>query len=74
MSNSALCDLLNDELYLAGQLVAAGLYKEIETGREVRLDRADSLPATHNGRVGAYVCVRNKWDRWQLEMKEVSAI
>ena len=54
-------DPMLEELYLAGERVAAGLYREITTGREVRLDTEDYLPATHNGRVAEYICIRHTW-------------
>jgi len=43
-----------DDLHLAGDRVTAGLYREIESGREVRIATEDYLPATNDGRVAAY--------------------
>ena len=55
-------DLFVDELYLAGQHVPAGLYREIGSRREVRMDAEGTLPASLDGRIAAYVCVRYTWD------------
>ncbi len=62
---SGLSDLFIDELYLAGQRVPAGLYREIGTGREVRLEQEDVLPASLNGRIATYVCERYTWHQHQ---------
>ncbi|HLK60475.1 MAG TPA: hypothetical protein VKU00_28190 [Chthonomonadaceae bacterium] len=50
-----------DELYLAGQCVPAGIYREIGTGREIRLEEEDILPGSLDGRIAAYVCIRYTW-------------
>lgn len=65
MSISACGDLYAEELYLAGQQVVAGLYREIESGREIHLAEEDFLPASLNGRVAAYVRVRHTWAQKQ---------
>lgn len=56
-----LSDYFTDELYLAGQAVPSGLYREIHTGREIHLKEEDFLPASLDGRVAAYICVRHTW-------------
>lgn len=43
-----------DEIYLAGERVPAGLYKQIGSKREVRLTHEDYLPASYDGRVACY--------------------
>lgn len=40
--------------YVAGQLVPPGIYREIESGRLVRLEREDHLPASFDGQVACY--------------------
>ena len=42
------------EIYLAGERVPAGKYRQIEGGREVRLAREDLLPGSLDGRVACY--------------------
>ncbi len=43
------------EVYIAGQRVPAGTYRQLGTVRAVVLDKEDILPASLNGRVAAYV-------------------
>ena len=63
---SPLANLLScDELYIAGQHVTAGRYRNVETGREVCLEHQDFLPASLDGRVAVYVCVEYTWERIQ---------
>lgn len=57
----------SDELYLAGQTVPSGMYREIDTGREVRVGEHDQLPASLDGRVAAYICVEYTWGQRQVE-------
>lgn len=53
------------ETYLAGVPVAAGIYREIETGRRVSLHGEDRLPASLDGRVACYERVRaSAVERW----------
>lgn len=47
-------DQYADEIYLAGERVPAGLYKQIGSTREVRLSHEDFLPASFDGRVACY--------------------
>jgi hypothetical protein len=48
------------ELYSAGEQVAAGVYRDVRTGREIRLEVDDMLPASLDGRVACYVRVRTR--------------
>ncbi len=54
-------DQFVDELYLAGERVPSGVYKQIGGSREVHLDREDFLPASLDGRVACYMRVRQPW-------------
>jgi hypothetical protein len=45
----------DERLYLAGQTVGAGTYREIRSGREVVITTRGTLPATFDGRVAEYV-------------------
>lgn len=48
-------------LYLAGERVPAGAYRQVETHRVVRLDHEDHLPASLDGRVACYVRLAPSW-------------
>ncbi|MCS6777291.1 MAG: hypothetical protein RMJ43_00110 [Chloroherpetonaceae bacterium] len=52
---------LGEELFLAGEKVLPGVYRQIGGGREVRLDREDFLPASLDGRVACYMRVKHTW-------------
>ena len=54
-------DLLVDEIYLAGEHVPSGRYRDIDTRREVELTEDDRLPTSLDGRIAAYVCVEYTW-------------
>jgi len=41
-------------LYSSGERVPPGAYREVESGREVRLESNDILPACLDGRAGRY--------------------
>jgi len=47
--------------FLAGQSVPKGDYREIRTGREIRMEEEGILPATHDGQVGVYCCRPQTW-------------
>ncbi len=55
--------LARGELYLAGQRVPAGVYKQIESNRIVILDMEDFLPASLDGRVACYECINASQER-----------
>ncbi len=48
------------EIYLAGERVPAGNYRQIEGDREVRLAREDFLPGSLDGRVACYERVQDR--------------
>jgi hypothetical protein len=48
---------VQEEELLAGRKVAPGIYRELNTHREVRLEQEDFLPASLDGRVACYVRV-----------------
>lgn len=54
-------DELHDPLFLAGERVAPGLYRQIGGTRELYLEQEDYLPASLDGRVACYVRVENTW-------------
>ena len=47
-------DPLMGELFLAGEVVPPGAYREINGGRMVELKTIDRLPATLDGHVACY--------------------
>ncbi len=56
-------DLPAMELLLAGQRVLPGLYREVETGRLVLMEKEDRLPASLDGRVACYIRSTNTWEQ-----------
>jgi hypothetical protein len=55
-------DQFVDELFLAGERVPSGIYRQIGSGREVLLERDDDvLPASLDGRVACYMRVHSQW-------------
>jgi hypothetical protein len=50
-----------DELFLAGERVPSGIYKQIGGTREVRLEHEDFLPASLDGRVACYTRIDSVW-------------
>ena len=58
-------DQFADELFLAGERVPSGTYRQVGGGREIRLDHEDTLPASLDGRVACYMRVHNAWSQIQ---------
>ena len=54
-------DQFVDELFLAGERVPSGIYKQVGGSREVRLDHEDFLPASLDGRVACYMRIHRAW-------------
>ena len=54
-------DSFAEELFLAGEKVLPGTYRQVGGGREVRLEKEDVLPASLDGRVACYQRVSNTW-------------
>ena len=54
MYTSRETDPLKGELYLAGERVPPGIYRDIESRREICFDCEDFLPASLDGRVACY--------------------
>lgn len=54
-------DAFVGDLFLAGERVPPGLYRQIGSGRELCFDEESSLPASLDGRVACYVAVRHTW-------------
>jgi len=47
--------------FLAGHMAPTGVYREIQTGRELRLEEGGILPATCDGHVAVYVRQAMTW-------------
>jgi hypothetical protein len=60
-------DQFADELFLAGERVPPGTYKQIGSSDQIRLDREDFLPASLDGRVACYMRIQDTWDKWQAK-------
>ena len=56
-------DMFARELYLAGERVQPGLYKQVDGDRIVELEREDFLPASLDGQVACFVRVPRSWDQ-----------
>lgn len=56
------------DLYMAGERVLPGLYRQVDGNREVWLEKEDILPASFDGRVACYrkVCT------WGLLQKQAA--
>lgn len=54
-------DSFAEELFLAGEKVLPGTYRQVGGGREVRLEKEDVLPASLDGRVACYQRVSYTW-------------
>ena len=52
---------LDDELFLAGEKVRPGMYRQIGGARHVVLDHEDFLPASLDGRVACYTRAYETW-------------
>lgn len=50
-----------EEVYLAGEKVLPGTYRQIGSVREIRLESEDVLPASLDGRVACYMRIHHTW-------------
>ncbi len=48
-------DQFVDELFLAGERVPVGTYRQVGSSRQITVDKEDILPASLDGRVACYV-------------------
>ena len=56
--------------FLAGHRAPTGTYREMQTGREIRMEEADILPATCDGHVAVYVRRPSTWAERDSIIKE----
>lgn len=50
-----------EDLFLAGERVLPGTYRQVGGMREVQLNHEDFLPASLDGRVACYMRISNTW-------------
>ncbi len=60
-------DATHEDLFLAGEKVHPGIYRQIGGDREVRLEREDILPASLDGRVACYMRVHPNWEQMKRQ-------
>ena len=60
-------DQFAEELFLAGERVPPGLYRQLDSKREIHLTSEDYLPASLDGHVACYVRVHR---RGQIQAEE----
>jgi hypothetical protein len=54
-------DMVDANVFLAGQKVAPGRYRHVGSKRLIHLDREDTLPASLDGRVAEYIQEPKTW-------------
>ena len=59
-----------DELFLAGERVPPGRYRRLDSSVEIVLENEDYLPASLDGHVACYTCVRSTWSLMQPSQTE----
>lgn len=59
----SLSDSSRDTLFLAGERVTPGVYRQVGGTRELRLEQEDYLPASLDGHVACYERVENTWEQ-----------
>lgn len=50
-----------EEVYLAGEKVLPGVYRQVGSVREICLDSEDILPGSLDGRVACYMRINYTW-------------
>jgi hypothetical protein len=55
-------DSSGEELFLAGEKVRPGIYRQVGGSREILLENEDILPASLDGRVACYMRVQ-PWEQ-----------
>jgi len=61
MKDESLYNDYGEELFVAGQIVPAGTYLEVDSNRQVTLDYVGPLPASFNGRKAYYSRLERPW-------------
>ena len=64
-------DLFERELFLAGERVPSGRYKNLDSPRVLVLDYEDVLPAAMDGRVTCYTRLQSWRDMQPLDVSSV---
>jgi hypothetical protein len=62
-----------EEVFLAGHMVPAGVYRQVDSHREVKVKLGESLPASYDGHVAEYIRCPELWgDRPSVQVCVVS--
>jgi len=62
-----------EELFLAGERVPPGIYRQIDSKRVIYITSEDHLPASLDGRVACHVRVRT-WARYRWKERAVDSV
>ena len=54
-------DHILDELFLAGEKVPPGVYRQVGSSRQIIFDQEDFLPASLDGKVACYTRLHRQW-------------
>jgi len=68
------CETGDGEVYLAGERVPPGVYRQIGTRREICLECEDMLPASLDGRVACYERVLHTWEQIQQRHRQEKSL
>jgi hypothetical protein len=69
MSEKLVCDECVQTLYIAGERVPPGVYKQVDGNHQISLETEDILPASMDGHATLYVRVQNTWAQIQQGRK-----
>ena len=61
-------ETVGEELFLAGEKVRPGTYRQVGGNREILLENEDILPASLDGRVACYMRVSN-WGQFAQQRR-----
>lgn len=61
MAEPEKCEECTETLYPAGERVSPGVYRQVDTHREVSLESEGPLPASLDGHAAFYVRVQHTW-------------
>ena len=65
-------DQFAEELFLAGEHVLPGTYRQMGSGRTIAVANDDILPASLDGRVACYMRINSTWG--QLDQRVQTAV
>ena len=68
--DNCLIDTSQGEVYLAGQIVDPGTYRQIDVGRVVTLLDEGVLPGSLDGRVACYERLPKTWGEMKIRLED----